>query len=110
MNLPTGPLLDKTDKGKMWDPTLSAYKYSYDQTSKVFSAYDGRDPVPWLYFNGRWGDDALPKGAKGQYEIFGQKHYVAGPTGPIDKNLDRVNMSGIDGDNVILPIRIPRRK
>jgi hypothetical protein len=87
----------------MWDPVLSAYSYRYDGSSQKFSSYDNKFPVNWLYFVGRWGDDAPPKGSSGQVDIFGQKRYVGGPTGPLDKRLVRENMSGDKNDNWVRP-------
>jgi hypothetical protein len=103
LNLPAGFVEDHTDKGKLWDPTLSAYTFSYDRTSLKFTPYNEGTPVNWLYFLGRWGDDAPPDGSKGQVDVFGQRKYVGGPTGPIDKRLDRANMSGVKGDDWISP-------
>jgi hypothetical protein len=40
LNLPVGPIEDFADKGPIWDPTLSAYYYTYDAASQTFSAYD----------------------------------------------------------------------
>lgn len=91
----------------MWDPVLTAYSYSYDRTSKKFTPYDEKFPVNWLYFLGRWGDDAPPDDSPGQFEIFGQRRYVGGPTGPIDKRLDRENMSGVKDDNWVRPFLTP---
>ena len=103
VNLPFGFVVDHCDRGKLWDPTLSAYTYSYDRASQKLTPYDASAPVNWLYFSGRWGDDAPPKGSPGQKVIFGQKRYVGGPTGPMDKRLDRENMSGVKGDDWIRP-------
>jgi hypothetical protein len=103
LNLPGGFVEDYCDRGKLWDPILSAYSYSYDRSTRKFSPYDGKFPVNWLYFLGRWGDDAPPKGSPGQVEIFGQRKFVGGPTGPLDKRLDRENMSGVKGDDWIRP-------
>ncbi|KAL1997578.1 hypothetical protein VTN02DRAFT_1433 [Thermoascus thermophilus] len=79
VNLPDGLVVDHTDRGVLWDPTLSAYAYRYEADGQTFTAYDGRAPVGWLAFNGRWGDDAPP----------GQARYTAGPRGPRFKHLVR---------------------
>lgn len=42
LNLPEGPIEDYTDNGPLWDPTLSAYYYTYDATTQTFAAYDSR--------------------------------------------------------------------
>jgi len=90
LNLPVGPLEDHTDSGgPIWDPLLGALIYSYDVTSGAFSAYNGQDPTAWLLYEGCWGDPQLPDSTPGQIDVFGERKYVAGPTGPIDKNLDR---------------------
>ena len=39
VNLPSGLIEDHTDEGPFWDPTLSAYWYSYNRTSKAFKSY-----------------------------------------------------------------------
>lgn len=107
LNLPGGLVEDHCDRGKLWDPVLSTYSYRYDRASQKFSPYDPGFPVNWLYFLGRWGDAAPPKGSEGQFEIFGQKRYSGGPTGPIDKRLDRENMSGVKNDNWVRPFLTP---
>ena len=87
VNLPDGLIVDYTDNGTLWDPTLSAYAYSYDADSKEFQAYDSSYPVNWLNFSGQWGDDKL----KGQSSVFGQTKYGAGPNGPKYKDLQRAD-------------------
>ena len=89
LNTIAGPLTDHTDKGPFWDPLVSAYLYSYDNSTGVFAAYNGVDPTAWLGFAGRWGDNELPDSTPGQIDVFGEKKYVAGPTGPRDKSLGR---------------------
>lgn len=85
----------------MWDPVSSAYAYSYDDTGRTFKAYDASYPVNWLYFNGRWGDNALPGGP----EIFGEKKYTAGPNGPKFKKLEREAVCPTR-PCIVLPFRI----
>ncbi|KAJ5885047.1 hypothetical protein N7495_009557 [Penicillium taxi] len=85
VNLPTGFLVDYTDRGKLWDPTLNAYSYVYDPSTATFTSGPGEFPVSWLYFNGRWGDDKPPN----EPTIFGQARYMAGPDGPQFKDLNR---------------------
>jgi hypothetical protein len=89
VNLPGGPLEYHCDEGTLWDPTLAAYEYSYANTSNTFTLYSGSASPNWLYFEGHWGDTQLPDSALGQVDIFGQRKYVGGPTGPLDKVLDR---------------------
>lgn len=104
VNLPGGIVVDHTDRGTLWDPTLSAYAYSYDAASDEFHPYDDSYPVDWLYFAGRWGDDTLPGGPG----VFGQKKYVAGPTGPKFKNLKRADVCPSD-PCAVLPFLIWKR-
>lgn len=85
INLPEGFLLDHTDRGILWDPTLNAYAYTYNTSTRTFHAIRAEFPVAWLNFNGKWGDDQPPN----EPEIFGQAKYVAGPDGPKFKSLDR---------------------
>ncbi|KAJ5334837.1 Vacuolar protein sorting-associated protein 62 [Penicillium brevicompactum] len=85
INLPVGFVMDYTDRGSLWDPTLNAYFYTYDSKTAAFDAVNSRDPVAWLNFNGKWGDDQPP----GEPKIFGQAKNVAGPNGPKFKGLGR---------------------
>lgn len=100
LNLPTGLIVDHTDRGKLWDPILSAYAYSYNSSDRSFQPYDPSYPVNWLYFNGRWGDDALPGGP----QIFGERKYTAGPNGPKFKGLDRESVC-TSSPCIVLPFR-----
>ncbi|KAK3674348.1 hypothetical protein LTR78_005817 [Recurvomyces mirabilis] len=105
VNLPEGPVEDHTDKGSMWDPTLSAYYYSYNAGSNTFAAYDSSTPVNWLYFNGHWGDQQYPNSDPRQTTIFGisgTQKYQGGPTGPEDKQLNRTNVCPDNGDTCIV--------
>lgn len=86
--LPFGLLHDTTDEGPLWDPTKNYRGYWFDGTT--FSGAGGRDiggakqdaeGVDWLYWRGRWGDRQYPDSDDRQYGIFGQYHYVSGPTG-----------------------------
>lgn len=77
--------MDYTDRGVLWDPVLNVYTYSYDKATAAFKAVNSKDPVAWLDFNGRWGDDQPPN----EPSIFGEAKNVAGPNGPKFKGLDR---------------------
>ena len=71
---------------------MSAHYYNYDAESEQFSAYEDSTPVNWLYFSGKWGDDQYPDSDTRQQSILGIKglyKYVGGPTGPLDKQLNR---------------------
>ncbi|KAE8150489.1 hypothetical protein BDV25DRAFT_154325 [Aspergillus avenaceus] len=100
-NLPDGLIVDVTDRGTLWDPIQNAYAYSYEKVEGKFHPYDSSYPVNWLYFDGQWGDDALPGGP----ELFGQKKYAAGPNGPKFKHLVREKVCP-DSPCVVLPFRI----
>ncbi|KAL6249829.1 Vacuolar protein sorting-associated protein 62 [Rhinocladiella similis] len=92
LNTAAGPLTDHTDQGVLWDPVADAYVYSFDNATGLFEAYNAIDPVGWLNFAGRWGDDQLPDDTPGQINVFGERKYVAGPTGPRDKGLGRTGV------------------
>ena len=100
LNLPTGLLVDHTNRGILWDPTLNAYAYSYDPATGEFTGYAG-SPVAWLNFNGRWGDAQPP----GQPTIFGEAKYVAGPNGPKFKSLNRKRVCP-SAPCIVLPFKI----
>ncbi|MCJ1376081.1 hypothetical protein MMC20_007319 [Loxospora ochrophaea] len=100
VNLPDGPLEDFTSQGKLWDPTLSAYSYSYDVNSNTYTPYDSSYPVNWLSFTGEWGDEQYPLSDPRQKEILGisaTAKYTGGPTGPEDKQLNRTEVCPNDG-------------
>ncbi|CAJ2511046.1 Uu.00g066710.m01.CDS01 [Anthostomella pinea] len=107
VNLPEGPIEDYTDEGPIWDPTLSAYYYTYDADTSTFAAYDDSTPVNWLYFTGHWGDDEYPENDPRQSDIFGidgTQKYTGGPTGPEDKQLNRTDVCPDNGDACILRV------
>ena len=100
LNLPNGILDDYTDQGKLWDPTLSAYSYSYDVNTNTYTPYDSSYPVNWLYFVGKWGDQQYPNSDPRQKEILGislTAKYTGGPTGPEDKQLNRTQVCPSNG-------------
>ncbi|KAK4495108.1 hypothetical protein PRZ48_013435 [Zasmidium cellare] len=111
VNLPAGPIEDHTDAGFLWDPTLSAYFYSFDPASSSFTPY-GDAPAPgWLNFNGKWGDDKIPESDSRQDCTFGIDalcQYQAGPTGPKDKDLNRTNVCPDGKDCPVYPVLLPR--
>lgn len=105
INLPYGPLLDYTDHGPFWDPVKSAYFYSYDAASQRFTAYDTSTPVNWLYYLGKWGDEQYPDDDPRQQSILGIDglyKYGSGPTGPIDKQLNRTDVCPDNGNLCIV--------
>lgn len=104
INLPFGPFEDYTSQGALWDPTLSAYSFSYSPSSNSFAAYSVTSPVNWLYFSGRWGDAQLPNNAPGQLNILGAVKYEAGPTGPMNKTLNRQDVCPSTSDCIVRPL------
>ena len=112
-NTDEGLLEDHTDSGALWDPVQSAYFYSYDVADKSFTSY-GDAPVNWLYFTGHWGDDKIPENDKRQHCVLGADftcRYVAGPTGPAFKGLDRKEVcpDGNEGGCDVLSKALPKR-
>ena len=95
-----GPVLvnDTTSAGPLWDPILSAYYYTYSPISSVNGTFVGSDaptPVPWLYFLGRWGDEQYPNNDTRQVDFLNLNitwKYETGPTGPLDKDLNRTSV------------------
>ncbi|KAF7196890.1 putative vacuolar protein sorting-associated protein TDA6 [Pseudocercospora fuligena] len=111
VNLPAGPVEDHSDAGPVWDPTLSAYFYSYTPANDSFRAYGDAAPVNWLLFNGQWGDDKYPESDPRQecfLGIDGLCKYSSGPNGPKFKDLDRENVCPDGKECVVSPILLPR--
>jgi hypothetical protein len=112
LNLFIGPLMDECDRGTLWDPVLSAYKYVFDRTTRHFAPADGgSDPVGFLRFNGRWGDQQYPPSDRRQRLILGipgTAKFQNGPAGPAHKQLDRQKVCLDNGQPCIVwPIRRP---
>jgi hypothetical protein len=93
-------LFDYTDdNGTLWDPSLSAYWYKYNTSiTEGFQPYDKATPYNFLRFRGHWGDQQYPDGDKRQssfdpnmlgFSAPVQYKFVDGPTGPLDKELER---------------------
>ncbi|KAF2259469.1 hypothetical protein CC78DRAFT_537083 [Lojkania enalia] len=88
LNLPTPLLLvDTTDAGPLYDPLPSSYFYRF--ANHTFTPYDASAPTAFLYFRGRWGDEQYPDSDKRQQQLVGNRKYTGGPTGPVDKQLER---------------------
>jgi len=94
---------DTTSKGPLWDPVLSAYYYSYTPTSSVNGTFVGSEPetpVSWLYFLGRWGDEQYLDSDPRQDNFLNLSltwRFESGPTGPLDKDLDRKDVCPDNG-------------
>jgi hypothetical protein len=97
LNLPIGPLQDYCSQGMLWDPTLSAYYYTFNATTHAFTNADGNSPVGAMHFKGRWGDQQYPMSDSRQKDFFGFKKFVSGPTGPWDKQLNRTKVCPENG-------------
>ncbi|XMA19656.1 hypothetical protein WAI453_012447 [Rhynchosporium graminicola] len=87
--IPAHIVYDRTSRGKLWDPSLSAYYYTYSVPNKTFTAAINDTPVNYLYYQGRWGDDQLPLEQHGQEDFHKFMKWVAGPLGPWFKDLNR---------------------
>lgn len=111
--LPFKLLKDVSDKGPLWDPALNNYAYHFDyklerhgwmdeesagadsdkrRPSLVPAAKNPRAPTSWFHFNGYWGDRLYTLADIRQWRLFGQYHYVTGPSGPKFKQLGRSKM------------------
>ncbi|KAF2478245.1 uncharacterized protein BDR25DRAFT_299902 [Lindgomyces ingoldianus] len=82
-------LVDQTDTGPLYDPLPCSYYYQYSTSSHSISPYNPSDPVGYLNYRGRWGDEQYPDKDKRQTQLAGNRKYVGGPTGPMDKQLER---------------------
>src|SRR5580700_3943135 len=83
---------DYTSPGPLWDPTLSAYYYAYNFSSSSFSPSLASAPTAWLSYFGHWGDKQYPDSDPRQVNFLQANiswKYEDGPTGPLDKNLNR---------------------
>ena len=79
---------DVTSNGPLWDPTLSAYYYTFSADTKKFTSVKDA-PVNYLYFQGQWGDQEYGDDHPGQLKFMDYHKWTSGPTGPFDKHLDR---------------------
>jgi hypothetical protein len=116
LNLPEGFLLDYTSQGTLWDPTLNAYFYTFSPNTSTFtaasapaSAFEASPGMEnnaastgAMEYHGKWGDDQYPSSDPRQKEFFGFWKYVAGPTGPWDKQLVRKKVCPDNGILCIL--------
>lgn len=88
---------DTTSAGPIWDPTLSAYYYSFTPLSATYGIFvppDSSTPTSWLYFLGQWGDEQYPNSDPRQVDFLNLNltwKYESGPTGPLDKGLNRTD-------------------
>lgn len=92
---------DTASAGYLWDPILSAYYYTYFPSSGSFASSDTSTPVSWLSFLGRWGDKQYPDSDPRQLNFLNlgiSWRYESGPTGPLDKDLDRKEVCPGDGN------------
>ncbi|RDW87309.1 hypothetical protein BP5796_03003 [Coleophoma crateriformis] len=94
-------ITDTTDAGLYWDVTANYRGFFYDNSTGTFTSAGGADiggseqaaeGTGWLTWLGAWGDEQYPDNHSGQYCVFGECHYVSGPTGPLSKNLWRVTV------------------
>jgi hypothetical protein len=89
---------DYTSPGPLWDPTLSAYFYTFtpsSSTNGTFIPSDTSTPTSWLFFEGRWGDEQYPDSDPVQVNFLNLNitwKYESGPTGPLDKGLNRTDV------------------
>lgn len=87
-DIPAGLVFDTTSAGPLWDPTLSAYYYTYSpEAVKITGVKDA--PVNYLYFKGQWGDQEYDDDHPGQEKFVDHHKWTGGPRGPLDKYLDR---------------------
>ncbi|KAL6712317.1 hypothetical protein ACN47E_000194 [Coniothyrium glycines] len=111
LNLPGGVLEDHTGKDIKWDPLHSAWFFKFNSANQQFTPYDQNTPTNWLNFRGRWGDQEYPTSDKRQVKLFGQAKFGSGPTGPVDKQLNRAKICPENGQLCILrSILVPKKR
>ncbi|KAJ3018804.1 hypothetical protein HKX48_002621 [Thoreauomyces humboldtii] len=95
-SLPLGVLADYTSDASsaiMVDASQNYRGYCYSAADGFQATHDTPDKdVSWLQWAGNWGDKQYPNSDPRQYGFAGQYHYVNGPTGPVQKNLLRVDI------------------
>lgn len=103
--IPFHLLADHTDAGDLWDISKNNYIYHYNLTSDVLTPDSSNidAPIEWFHYEGRWGDRSYPMSDSRQYRVAGQYHYVNGPTGPKDKNMDRIDICQNPGICIVQP-------
>ncbi|ODV76981.1 uncharacterized protein CANTADRAFT_27407 [Suhomyces tanzawaensis NRRL Y-17324] len=98
-DLPYAILSDFTDRGPLWNPTKNYLGYTYDGEfvypveNNSNAKHVGRELEydNWLSFPGHWGDKQIPDSDPRQRNLFiGGYKYIDGPTGPLTKNLLRL--------------------
>ena len=93
-------LSDFTDRGMLWDVGSNYYGYSLDIHEGNTTTAEELVFIPagekerelgtgWLNYLGRWGNEKLERTHPLQKNGYVQWRYIDGPTGPIDKRLDR---------------------
>lgn len=106
--LPFKLLKDVSDRGPLWDPALNNYAYHYNYKLEKHTEMDEESieghkrtpslvpassnphaPTGWFHYDGYWGDRLYTLADIRQWRLFGQYHYVTGPSGPKYKQLDR---------------------
>ena len=99
-----GPLLgDHTGRGPLWDPTLNYLSFDFSK-NEGFTQYENNSaPTSFLRFAGRWGDKKYPDSDPRQYHFLTEYAWSSGPTGPIAKNLLRLEVcQTLRGDDCII--------
>lgn len=112
LNLPVGFIRDYTSQGTLWDPTLNAYFYIYDedndgaQTFTPASNMGKGNPTGAMQYKGRWGDAQYPSDDPRQKMFLGFWKFVGGPSGPWEKDLGRVGICLENGLPCIVRTRL----
>ncbi|CAH0045708.1 unnamed protein product [Clonostachys solani] len=94
-------LIDWCNKGKKWDPVLSAYFFKYHKNNETLTTLNSPDKknsgppahnfTSLFYYNGIWGDDQLLDSDPRQDHVpkFGFPRFLDGPQGPKYKQIVR---------------------
>ena len=104
---------DTTSTGPLWDPILSAFYYGYNSSSSLedrFTSADPSTPISWLSYLGRWGDKQYHDNDTRQINFLNLNvtwKYESGPTGPLDKDLNRAEVCPENGKKCTISSILP---
>lgn len=91
-DLPFGMLSDFTDRGSLWDPSLNYLGYTWNGTVVTPATHREAALGDWITFKGHWGNEQLDADDPRQKWSIFEWRYIEGPTGPMTKHLQRLQL------------------